>query len=35
MMPYLGIAGMYLVVVIIMTWLLGKLERRMRRSDRR
>ena len=35
MMPYLGIALMYLVVVIIMTWLLGKLERRMRRSDRR
>lgn len=35
MMPYLGIAVMYLIVVIIMTWLLGKLERRMRRSDRR
>ena len=35
MIPYLGIALMYLVVVIILTWLLGKLERRLRKSDRR
>lgn len=35
LMPYLGIALMYLVCVMIMTWLLGIFERRMRRSDRR
>ena len=35
MFPYLGIALMYLVVVMILTWLLGKLERRLRQSDRR
>lgn len=35
MMPYLGIAALYLVVVIILTWILGKLERRLRKSDRR
>lgn len=35
LMPYLGIALMYLVCVMIMTWLLGILERRLRRSDRR
>lgn len=34
MMPFLGIAAMYLVVVIIMTWALGKFEKRLRRSDR-
>ncbi len=33
-MPFIGIALMYLVVVMILTWLLGRLERRMRRSDR-
>lgn len=33
-MPYLVIAAMYLCIVMIMTWLLNKLERRMRRSDR-
>ena len=35
MPPLLGIAAMYLVVVIIFTWLQGKLERRLRESDRR
>ena len=35
MFPYLGIALMYLVVVMVLTWLLGKLERRLRQSDRR
>ena len=35
MFPYLGIAVMYLVIVMILTWLQGKLERRMRQSDRR
>ncbi len=34
MMPYLGIAALYLVVVMILTWLQGKLERRLRRSER-
>ena len=34
-MPFIGIAIMYLVVVMILTWLLGILERRMRKSDRR
>ena len=35
LMPYVGIALMYLIIVIIMTRLLGILERRMRRSDRK
>ena len=35
MFPLLGIACMYLVLVMIFTWLLGKLERRLRQSDRR
>ena len=35
MFPYLGIAVMYLVIVMILTWLQGKLERRLRQSDRR
>jgi His/Glu/Gln/Arg/opine family amino acid ABC transporter permease subunit len=35
MPPYIGIALMYLVIVVIMTWLQGKLERRLRQSDRR
>jgi len=34
-MPFVGIAVMYLVVVMILTWLLGILERRLRQSDRR
>ncbi|MGN8897150.1 amino acid ABC transporter permease [Flavonifractor sp. HCP28S3_F3] len=35
MFPYLGIAVIYLVFVMILTWLLGLLERRLRQSDRR
>jgi len=35
MPPLIGIALMYLVVVIVFTWLQGKLERRLRESDRR
>lgn len=35
MPPLIGIAVMYLVVVILFTWLQGKLERRLRESDRR
>lgn len=34
MPPLIGIAIMYLLVVIIFTWLQGKLERRLRESDR-
>ena len=33
--PYLGAAVIYLVLVMILTWLQGKLERRLRQSDRR
>ena len=33
-MPFIGIAAVYLVVVLIFTKLLEKLERRMRQSDR-
>ena len=35
MPPLIGIAVMYLVIVIVFTWLQGKLERRLRQSDRR
>ena len=35
MPPLIGIALLYLFVVIIFTWLQGKLERRLRQSDRR
>ena len=35
MPPYIGIAIMYLVIVIALTALQGKLERRLRQSDRR
>ena len=35
MFPYLGVALMYLVLVMVLTWLQGKLERRLRESDRR
>ncbi len=35
MPPLLGIAFMYLLIVIVFTWLQGKLERRLRESDRR
>lgn len=35
MYPYLITAAMYLVLVLIFSWLQGKLERRLRQSDRR
>ena len=35
MFPLVGSACIYLVLVMIFTWLLGKLERRLRQSDRR
>ena len=35
MPPLIGIACIYLVFVIILTWLQGRLERRLRQSDRR
>ena len=35
MFPYVGIAVMYLIIVMLLTWLQGKLERRLRHSDRR
>ena len=35
MFPLLGTAAIYLLLVIIFSWLLGKLERRLRQSDRR
>ena len=35
MFPLLGIACLYLLMVIIISWLLGILERRLRQSDRR
>ncbi|NBI68372.1 amino acid ABC transporter permease [Pseudoflavonifractor sp. 60] len=35
MPPLIGIAMMYLAIVIIFTWLQGRLERRLRESDRR
>lgn len=34
MYPLLGTAAIYLVLVMIFTWLLGKFERRLRQSDR-
>ena len=35
MFPLIGIAIIYLCLVMIFTWLQGKLERRLRQSDRR
>lgn len=35
MFPLVGIAIMYLLLVMVLTWLQGKLERRLRASDRR
>ncbi len=35
MFSYIGVAVIYLVLVVIFTWLQGKLERRLRQSDRR
>ena len=35
MYPYLVTAVMYLILVLLFTWLQGKMERRLRQSDRR
>ena len=35
MFPLLGAAAIYLVLVMLFSWLLGKFERRLRQSDRR
>ncbi len=35
MFPFIIVAIMYLILVLIFTWLQGKLERRLRQSDRR
>ena len=35
MFPLMGVALIYLVLVMIFTWLQGRLERRLRQSDRR
>ena len=35
MFPLMGTACIYLALVMLFTWLLGKLERRLRESDRR
>ena len=35
MFPLIGIALIYLSLVMVLTWLQGKLERRLRASDRR
>ena len=35
MYPLMGVAVIYLIMVMIFTWLVGKLERRLRQSDRR
>ena len=35
MFPYLITAAMYLIMVLVFSWLQGKLERRLRESDRR
>ena len=34
MFPLLGVAVVYLVLVMIFTWLLSKFERRMAQGDR-
>jgi ABC-type amino acid transport system permease subunit len=35
MFPLIGTAAIYLALVLVFTWLQGKLERRLRQSDRR
>lgn len=35
MMPLIGIALVYLLMVMLLTWLMGRLEGRLRQSDRR
>ena len=33
--PFFAIAAIYLVMVLFLSWLMGKLERRLRQSDLR
>jgi len=33
-LPLFAVAGVYLVMVVILTWLVGKLERRLRKNER-
>ena len=35
LIPYFAIAAIYLVIVMFLTWVMGKLERRLRQSDLR
>ena len=35
LVPYLAIAVIYLVIVMFLTWIMGKMERRLRQSDLR
>ena len=35
LVPFLAIAAIYLVIVLFLTWAMGKLERRLRQSDLR
>lgn len=35
LVPFFAIAAIYLVIVLFLSWLMGKLERRMRKSDLR
>ena len=35
LIPYFAIAAIYLVIVMFLTWVMGKLERRVRQSDLR
>ena len=35
MFPLLGIACIYLVLVMLLSWLLSKVERKLAQSDRR
>ena len=35
LVPYLAIAAIYLVIVMFLTWVMGKMERRLRQSDLR
>ena len=35
LVPYVAIAAIYLVIVMFLTWIMGKMERRMRQSDLR
>ena len=35
LVPYVAIAAIYLVIVMFLTWVMGKMERRLRQSDLR